>query len=205
MYGVWAMPLLKLEPLWEDLKQNLINSPGARLMDAPIENSRARALTVRIATELDAEAILRVHYAAVHEFGARSYGKEVLDEWSSPVNEERILALTKAMVENPDGEIWLLAEGQQGILGFGSIVPRKNELRACYVAPNNSGLGAGKAILDELEALARKLKLHKLQMDASVNAESFYLRNGYRINGRGHHLLRSGRKMKCVFMSKILV
>lgn len=173
-------------------------------MERPPNDSSAEVLTIRIATELDVEAILRVHYGAVHEFGKRSYDSEVLDEWSPPVDERRIMDLTKTMVENQDGETWLVAEGKQGVVGFGSLVPKNNELRACYVEPSSSGSGAGQAILKELEALARKLKLQQLQMDASLNAESFYLRHGYRVDGRGAHILRSGRKMQCVYMSKKL-
>lgn len=161
-------------------------------------------LTIRVARDEDAEAILQIHYAAVHEFGLRCYTQEILDEWSSEVNSIRIEKLRRTMIENPEGELWIVAESNEQIVGFGSIVPLNNELRACYVSPASTGKGVGQAILKELESQALKRGVDFLQADASLNAEGFYVRNGYSIASRGQHLLRSGRKMDCVLMRKYL-
>ena len=112
-----------------------------------------------MATAEDAEGILRVHYDAVHKFAARSYPPEILDEWSSVVDERRIAATSRNISENPDDEICLVAElhgistgkvektaekeaektAQNKIIGFASVVPKNNELRAVYVSPELVG------------------------------------------------------------------
>jgi hypothetical protein len=48
------------------------------------------------------------------------------------------------------------------------------------------------------------LSVPRLCLDASLNAEQFYLRQGYISERIGDHFLRSGRRMDCVYMSKEL-
>lgn len=89
-------------------------------------------------------------------------------------------------------------------MGFGSIVPESEELRAVYVHARAGRCGVGSAILEQLELLAVSHGCAQLQMDASVNAEAFYRRNGYIVVERGIHRLSSGHDMACVKMRKTL-
>jgi hypothetical protein len=41
-------------------------------------------------------------------------------------------------------------------------------------------------------------------MDASITAEPFYLRLGYKVVGRGEHVLGDGVRMTCTMMRKDL-
>lgn len=162
------------------------------------------ALKFRHATIDDAEAILRVHYAAVHETAVQSYPPQVLDQWSSQVNEERIAKFRQGFIDNPEGEMMIVAEQEGVIIGFGAIIPANNELRAVYVSPGCGRNGVGKAILQQLEDLASTVNVTELNLDASLNAEQFYLNNGYTVKSRGSHKLTSGHEMPCVFMRKFL-
>jgi GNAT superfamily N-acetyltransferase len=85
-----------------------------------------------------------------------------------------------------------------------AIVPANSELRALYVSAEHGRKGVGRAILLELEALARKAGVTELRMDSSVNAARFYEANGYLAIERAEHTLRSGVRMECVRMRKTI-
>ena len=42
-------------------------------------------------------------------------------------------------------------------------------------------------------------------MDASLNAEAFYLRHGFAVVERGEHTLTTGARMRCVKMQKAVL
>jgi Acetyltransferase (GNAT) family. len=64
------------------------------------------------------------------------------------------------------------------VVGFGSIVPKHSELQAVYVHPRVGRTGVGTRILGILEDLALSLGVERLQIDASLNAETFYVKQG---------------------------
>jgi Acetyltransferase (GNAT) family. len=159
---------------------------------------------IRKAIAADAESVLRVHYAAVHETASETYEQWILDEWSPPVTPKRIRELNDKFARKLDGELMFVAVDKDEVLAFGSIVPEECELRAVYVSPRAGRIGVGAKLLAHLEEVARSLKVPRLRMDASLNAEHFYLRHGYFIEQRGDHFLKSGRRMDCVYMCKEL-
>jgi putative acetyltransferase len=89
------------------------------------------------------------------------------------------------------------------IVGFGIALPQSDELRALYVAPA-SIKGAGRALLQELEQQTQHAGGTCLVCDASLNAEAFYLRNGFQVESYTSHTLSSGIAMPSVRMKKSL-
>lgn len=160
--------------------------------------------TLRPAHPEDARTIIEVHHSAIRSAAAAFYPEAVLDDWaprSIPNQDVEKLAARIATGE----EVVLLARTEADeIAGFGSIVPAQSELRAVYVAGDYGRRGIGRLILGGLEELAREAGVSELQMDASVNAEKFYISSGYVPVKRGNHTLRSGRQMACVHMLKRL-
>jgi GNAT superfamily N-acetyltransferase len=156
----------------------------------------------RPATVQDAENIVRVHFASVHQLASSFYSSDILDLWSGLPSEDRYQRVRQAMAGG--GEIFVVAELDATVAGFGSILPVMNELRAVYVHPAAARRGVGTRILIHLEHLARQHGVKYLQMDSSINAEMFYSRNGYTIVGRGFHRLGPGVEMACVKMRKEL-
>ncbi|CAM6000157.1 unnamed protein product [Sphagnum balticum] len=148
------------------------------------------AFKVRQASEKDVPMILDVHCAAVHGTAATFYDQDILNDWSpTPVPLERIRDLAARLKSGE--EIMLVAENIMGqIIGFGSIFPKQSELRAVYVHPNYGKQGLGSRLLKEVEYLAKESGLLELSMDASTNAERFYLSHGYQIVQHGEHVLR---------------
>jgi|SRR5215813_13008187 len=162
----------------------------------------ALGVRLELATADDAEAMLTVHRAAVRGTAAHFYDPQVIADWGSPgpANRER---LAQRIVRGEE-EAVVARDASGHVIGFGSIVPGAGELHGLYVAPEHGRSGIGAMILKELEARARRRGVDELSVDASVNAEAFYRRHGFELEGRGQHALPSGRSIDCVRMRKRL-
>ncbi len=149
----------------------------------------------------DARAFLEVHRASVRGIAAKDYSRAVVESWAPlPITETTVARF----LENPDDEVRLVAETDDKIIGIGALVLDRNELRACYVAPEASHRGVGSALVQEIERVALGRGLVFLQMDSSITAEPFYRALGYEVRERGQHKLASGQSMACVKMGKRL-
>jgi putative acetyltransferase len=167
-----------------------------------VDRVPALNVEVRRATAADAEPIIELHFAAVHQTAAAFYPPEVLDTWSRVPDEGRYQRMRNAIAKGD--ELFLVARDASGIVGFGSIVPSLQELRAVYVHPTVGRRGIGSRILIELERLAVDRGVFRLQVDASVNAEAFYLYAGYEIVERSLFRIGGDLEMASVKMSKAL-
>ncbi|CAF3051093.1 unnamed protein product [Rotaria sp. Silwood2] len=163
-------------------------------------------INLRSATISDVEAILRVHYAAVHGPATSTfYTQNILRNWSPSATDERRLNQLHQAIQNNEELIVVAVSSENGmIVGFGSVIPSQQELRAVYVDPAFARRSIGTKVLATLEKLAIQHGAHKLHLDASVNAETFYYHHGYSVVDRGSHRLNSGIDMDCVKMSKDL-
>ena len=165
------------------------------------ENSKSIAL--RRAVSTDAQAIARIHFAAVHSGTAVDfYPREILFNWSPEPNEIRIERYIRAIESGR--ELFIVAEIDNSPRGFGSIFPELSELRSLYVDPAFARGGIGSAILCRLEELAVERGVRQLKLDSSLNAEPFYLCHGFESVERGLHKLSGGMVMGCVVMRKPL-
>ncbi|MCB4768194.1 GNAT family N-acetyltransferase [Ancylobacter sp. Lp-2] len=152
----------------------------------------------------DAEAMLVVHRAAIRASAAAFYEPDIIEAWAPlPLRPDHIDALAHRLDTGEEEAV--VARARNGtIIAFGSFVPGGRELRAVYVAPEHGRLGIGGALLQALELRARKYGLTEFVLDASLNAEAFYVRHGYTVERKGEHLLRGGRRMACLRMRKRL-
>jgi putative acetyltransferase len=160
-------------------------------------------VTIRPAIVDDARRILEAHSAAVHRTAAREYASDILVAWAAPLDVDNVQRMAGIIASQ--SELLLVAEIDGRVVGFGSIVPKNSELRAVYVHPDFGREGVGSRILSALEDLARQHGLTELAMDASLNAEDFYLNHGFAVVERGEHTLRTGARMCCVKMRKALI
>ncbi len=136
------------------------------------------------------------------DLAAKDYPPEVIAEWGSDQTPYAI-EKHKESIRSKNELVWV-AEISGKIQGFSALVPSADELRAVYVIGAAAKNGLGTALLKVLESKAIELGLRKLQMHSSVNAQKFYEKNGYKNLGKGSHLMRSGQKMACYIMEKIL-
>lgn len=162
------------------------------------------AFSLRPAIPEDALPIIDAHRDSVRGTAVAYYSREIIEEWGPiVVSPERVNGFARAIAGGQ--EVVVVAVDASGnILGFGSIVPKNDELRAVYVRSEYGRQGIGRAILRRLEELARAAGLKELSMDASINAEAFYKANGFNSEGAGEHTMGSGARMACVRMRKRL-
>lgn len=158
------------------------------------------AVVVRPMLADEARAFLDIHTRSVRGLAASHYPPEIIDAWVVPATDENV----GRFLENPDGELRLLAELDGSLVGLGCLVVQTAELRACYVAPEAARKGVGTALVREIERIAREQGLDHLHLDASINAEPFYSALGYEVVERGEHVWPSGQRMEAVMMRKML-
>ena len=163
----------------------------------------SRRVAIRPTIVDDAQGILKTHSAAVHRTASRQYASDILTAWAAPLDADNVRRMGGIIASQ--SELVLVAEIGAKIAGFGSIVPKNSELRAIYVHPDFGREGVGSQILAALEDLARQHRLAELTMDASLNAEAFYLRHGFAVVERGERTLTTGARMRCVKMRKALL
>jgi putative acetyltransferase len=157
---------------------------------------------VRPAVGNDARALVNLHFASVRHFAAGHYPTEILQLWSTPPDDRRYERMRLAIAS--DVELVLVAESMGAICGFGSIVATEQELRSLYVDPAFGRRGIGSALLSRLELLAVAKGMRELQLKASLNAEAFYRKRGFKIIRQGLHRLSGGIDMQCLEMRKSL-
>lgn len=142
------------------------------------------------------------HYAAVHAIPSEFYSDEVKEAWSRKPDEARYQWMRQVVTLGE--ELVVVAEDACGVQGFGIVSPASCQLRALYVHPAVCSRGIGRALLQELESRTRGLGIKMLQLNASLNAERFYQRNGYESLMRDSFALSSDYEMACVKMEKDL-
>jgi GNAT superfamily N-acetyltransferase len=155
-------------------------------------------MTIRPATIDDGAGIAEMRHNAIQNVHAAYYDKSILNEWSGSC-EGRIQKLL-----SNSADVRIVAVTDSEIVGYGELVTKENLLGACYVLSSAGGKGVGRAIVEELERIARKHGITYLQLDSSLNAERFYLCCGYRITERAKHIMPGGTVMDCVKMHKDL-
>lgn len=159
-------------------------------------------LTIRPAAPEDSREILEVHFAAVHGQPQQYYDEAILEDWSPVVDEARIANyLSRPQI---DEEMVRVAVLDDNVVAFAVLVPAQNLLRACYVHPRVCRQGIGLRLLSELEKEGAAQGLAWINLNASLNAEPFYLAAGYVADGMGRQPLPGGNEMSCVRMYKFL-
>jgi putative acetyltransferase len=148
----------------------------------------------------DAESFLRTLRDSIRGVASADYRPEVIEGWAPDLSEQAV----QRVLDNPEREIRVLAELDGEVVGLGSIVPKDNQLRACYVSPAGIRKGIGTAIVNRLEELAREHAVRHLELHATVTAQPFYEHLGYTSKQRITHTTSGGIKMDAVYMIKSL-
>jgi GNAT superfamily N-acetyltransferase len=152
---------------------------------------------IRIAIEADAEAVWRVHTTSIRVLCAGWYTEHEIAVWTSRL-------IVEAYRRAIQTHVVVVAEAAAGVVGFGELDLDRGEVVAVYVLPEAAGAGVGTALLVHLEGAARAHGFNRLTLCASLNAETFYERHGWRAVGREKHRLTPGVAVDCVRMDKAL-
>jgi len=152
---------------------------------------------VRPAHESDVDAIVRVHGESIRVLCRERYGEREIAAWIAfrPPEAYRSAFASREL---------FVAERRGAVIGFGQLDPRRGEIEACYVAPDAVGGGVGAALLQKMEAEARRRGHAVVHLNATLNAEPFYERMGYRRLGPARHRVADDVNLECVRMKHVL-
>lgn len=156
------------------------------------------AFTVRPATTADAEGIADAHVDSIRSLGPVAYDAQTVADWGAPRTAE-----THARRMRDGSQLFVAVD--ERILGFSGyrVVDSRHRI-AVYVRGEAVRNGVGRALFAAAETVARSAGATEIYVDASLLAVPFYKAVGFEEIGPGEHVLRSGRKMACVFMHKRL-
>ena len=143
---------------------------------------------------------LEIVNTAIRGLAVSHYPPDAIEGWVVPVTDESV----RDLMLNPDHEVRLVAELDGNPVGIGALVVERSRLGACYVSPHAARRGCGSALVQEIERLTRANGLTRLDLAASINAESFYAGHGYEVRERSDVVLRNGHRMSAVWMWKSL-
>ncbi|MGE0632620.1 MAG: GNAT family N-acetyltransferase [Pseudobdellovibrionaceae bacterium] len=160
-------------------------------------------IKLRRAVAFDAAAIQEVHKDSIRNIASSFYPPEIISAWSNHLGTQDTIRKHQMAID-AGTEVVIVAEFEDKIVGFGTMVPQTGELRAVYVSSSAKRQGIATQILSSLENLARGFGLSELHMDASISAEAFYKARGFVELERKKHKLSSGAEMDCVVMKKRL-
>ncbi|MGD9213084.1 MAG: GNAT family N-acetyltransferase [Desulfobacteraceae bacterium] len=150
-----------------------------------------------------ADIIVNIHFDAVHKGNAlHFYDKDILNDWSPPISEERVNEFKIRMSKTQP--VVILAYCDEKPIGFGIFDKNLKRIGAIYVKAAYTGCHVGISLLKELERIAIQNGCEKLHLDSSLNAKAFYEKHGFVCIAEGFFSLPSGKRMKSVSMSKML-
>ena len=132
------------------------------------------ALTIREATQGDAEAMAALFYHTIRRINSRDYGPAQIDAWAGAA---------------PDPNKWRARLGTRptlvacldGVLvGFSEFEP-DGHIDTLYVHHAYQGRGIASRLLERIEREAASLGVRRLYTEASITARPFFERRGFAV------------------------
>jgi putative acetyltransferase len=120
----------------------------------------------------DTPILAAIFAASIEELTAEDYSETQREAWASAADDEDQFSKRLA------GELTLIATLQNSPVGFASL-KGADHIDMLYVHPSATGQGVASMLCDALEKLAGGRGAKSLTVDASDNAEGFFLKRGY--------------------------
>ncbi|NKX44667.1 GNAT family N-acetyltransferase [Roseicyclus persicicus] len=154
-------------------------------------------LLIRPCRVTDAPGLADLYHRAVREGTGRHYDAAQRAAWSPapPQGEDWRRRLVEAQT--------MVAEQGDRLLGFMTMDMDTGFLDFAYVAPEAMGQGVAETLYAVLEGRARVAGLTRLETEASLLAERFFLRRGWRVLRR-QEVERHGVRIPNAVMEKSL-
>ncbi len=127
-------------------------------------------LAIRSAQSSDVDALLAIRYEAILTLANEKYGWEAAKEWAQGGT---VMRVQRAIAEDQIF-VAIVNETPAGWVQFTG-----NEVQALYVQPAQAQQGIGSALLTYAEEKICVAGYRTITLDASWNAEEFYMRRGY--------------------------
>jgi putative acetyltransferase len=120
----------------------------------------------------DTPVLAAIFAASIEELTGDDYSEAQQQAWASAADDEEQFGKRLA------GELTLIATLQNSPVGFASL-RGADHIDMLYVHPSAAGQGVASMLCDALEKLAAGRGAKSLTVDASDNAEGFFLKRGY--------------------------
>ena len=120
----------------------------------------------------DTPILAAIFVAAIEELTGEDYNEAQQEAWASAVDDEEQFGKRLA------SELTLIATLQNSPVGFASL-KGADHIDMLYVHPSAAGQGVASMLCEALEKLAGGRGAKTLTVDASDNAEGFFLKRGY--------------------------
>src|SRR3984893_7242513 len=120
----------------------------------------------------DTPVLAAIFAAAIEELTGDDYSEEQQQAWASAADDEEQFGKRLA------GELTLVATLQNSPVGFAAL-KGADHIDMLYVHPGAAGQGVASMLCEALEKLAGGRGAKSLIVDASDNAEGFFLKRGY--------------------------
>ena len=186
------------------LRRHCALHPGSEWLCSLASTHRERAqvlinnLTIREATKSYTDAIHAIHVAAIRALCASVYTPEEIGTWSSNPDVARYAR------QMDEGRKFLLAVEDANIYGFGVLDATKKEIAGLFVHPDYTGKGIGAQLLRRLESIAIGCDIRLLRVHASLNAQRFYEKYGYKDGEAEKFNLWTGLQIDAMRLAKNL-
>jgi len=154
-------------------------------------------LLIRPCRVTDAPGLAELYHRAVREGTGAHYDAAQRAAWSPapPMDETWRRRLIEAQT--------VVAEQGGRLMGFMTLDIESGWIDFAYVAPEAMGRGVGETLYAVLEGRARAAGLTRLETEASLLAERFFARRGWRIVMR-QEVERNGVRLPNAVMEKSL-
>jgi putative acetyltransferase len=133
----------------------------------------------------DGDALAELFHASVREIGPRDYSPEQVAAWSARKPDPARYA------NHASERLILVAEDGEGSPAGYIILERDGHIDHLYCRPDRVGTGVGAALYAEVEAVARRLGMARLSVEASEGARRLFERRGFTIDARNDFAIES--------------
>jgi putative acetyltransferase len=120
----------------------------------------------------DTPVLAAIFVAAIEELTGDDYGEAQQEAWASAAEDEEAFGKRLA------GQLTLIATMQNSPVGFASL-KGADHIDMLYVHPGAVGQGVASMLCEALEKLVGGRGAKSLTVDASDNAQEFFLKRGY--------------------------
>ncbi|HEX9589597.1 MAG TPA: GNAT family N-acetyltransferase [Bradyrhizobium sp.] len=145
----------------------------------------------------DTPMLAAIFVASVEELTGDDYSEAQQQAWASAADDEEQFGKRLA------SELTLIATLQNSPVGFASL-KGTDHIDMLYVHPGAAGQGVASMLCDALEKLAGSRGAKSLSVDASDNAQEFFLKRGY-VGKQRNTVTVNGEWLANTTMQKTLV
>lgn len=132
------------------------------------------ALPIRPAHINEIATLTQIRRRAILTLAAPTLGQEEAQRWAAAAAPDRV---QRALEQH---QVWV-AEWMGAAVGWVEVV--SDHITGIYVDPQHAGQGIGSALLAHAEGAIQAAGYPTVRLEASWNAEEFYLRRGYQAVG----------------------